>query len=87
MRPSTFDDKKDLRISASTGAFINILRKYNELYDDVYSALGLTFSDEICTDIINALFYTEYAALERRLHELLIRSIENNLDREEPTEI
>ena len=78
---------KDLRISESTGAFIDILRKYNELYDDVYSALGLTFSDEICTDLINAFFYTEYAALERRLNELLIRSIENNLDREEPTEI
>ncbi len=36
---------KELRISESIGRFIDILRKYNGLYSDAFSALELTFSE------------------------------------------
>lgn len=78
---------KDLRISESTGRFIDILRKYNELYSDVFSALELTFGETDCLAIINDGFYTEYKALEERLKALTMQSITNNIGREVPKEI
>lgn len=78
---------KELPISESTGRFIDILRKYNELYSDVFSALELTFSESDCLDIINSGFYAEYKALESRLKELTMQSITNNIGREAPSEI
>ncbi len=78
---------KDLRISESTGRFIDILRKYNKLYSDVFSALELTFSESDCLDIINNEFYAEYRALEERLKQLTMQSITNNIGREVPKEI
>lgn len=58
---------KDLTISESTGRFIDILRKYNELYSDVFSALELTFSESDCLNIINSGFYAEYKAIGKPL--------------------
>ena len=72
---------KDLRISESTGRFIDILRKYNELYSDVFSG------ESDCLDIINNGFYAEYEALENRLKEMTMQSITNNIGREVPKEI
>lgn len=41
---------KELRISESTRRFIDILRKYNGLYPDAFSALELTFSESDCLE-------------------------------------
>lgn len=78
---------KELRISESTGRFIDILRKYNELYSDVFAALEVTYGESDCLDIINNGFYTEYKALENRLKEMTMQSITNNIGREVPKEI
>lgn len=78
---------KDLRISESTGRFIDILRKYNELYSDVFAALEVTYGESDCLDIINNGFYAEYKALENRLKEMTMQSITNNIGREVPKEI
>lgn len=71
---------KELRISESTRRFIDILRKYNGLYPDAFSALELTFSESDCLDIVHSGFYAEYKALESRLKELTLQNITNNID-------
>lgn len=82
MKPS-----KELRISESTGRFLDILRRFRNMYSDVYSALELTYSDEDCAGIINERFYAEYKALERRLEALAMESINERLGQSDPSEI
>lgn len=78
---------KDLRISESTGRFIDILRKYNDLYSDVFAALCEIYNEEDCITIIDRDFCPEYRALEERLKALTMQSITNNIEKKTPVEI
>lgn len=78
---------KDLRISESTGRFIDILRRYHELYGDVCSAVGLAFDESNSDAIIESSFYKEYEALEARLKNLTMQCIMANIENEDSDEI
>lgn len=78
---------KDLRISESTGRFIDILRKYSDLYTDICDAAELAFCVGESADNITEEFFPEYKALEAKLRELAMRSITANIGWEDCEEI
>lgn len=68
-----------MTISNQTEKFIECMRTMQGLYSQIYSALQEIYSSQDVERIIAECFIVEYAALERRVEQLVITSMKEKM--------
>lgn len=68
-----------MMVSKQTEKFVECMRTMQRLYSQVYSALEEIYSYNDAEQIMADSFTVEYAALEKRVEQLMINSIKERM--------
>lgn len=66
-------------VSKQTEKFVECMRTMQGLYSQVYSALEEVYNTDDCERIIADQFIVEFAALEKRVEQLVINSMKEKM--------